>query len=221
MENQSEKRKGLVGVFIIAGIALLLIAMCASLCLTAQPALVKERDSRFHRARILLCAWGVLVSLRDEASYDQRKAALDAAPSEWVPALERLSGIAEIELLLEEPEKTPPRAIPPEYLGGFEINAAGNNGILYIGMYKGYLVGSVRFPGWGKGAIEPLKGVRIDGDAIYFTRSVSTPEEAMRTGSTLYFIQNYSGRYGRNGTVIHGFYTIQGARKPWEAHRKR
>jgi len=43
----------------------------------------------------------------------------------------------------------------------------------------------------------------------------------MRTGSTLYFIQNYSGRYGRNGTVIHGFYTIQGARKPWEAHRKR
>lgn len=221
MENQSVKRKKYRLILLIAGIALLIAALCATLYFSARPALVKERDSRYHRARIVLCAWGVLVSLRDEVSYDQRKAALDAAPSEWVPALERLSGIAEIELLFEEPEKTPPHAIPPEYLGGFEINAAGNNGILYIGVYKGYLVGSVRFPGWGKGAIEPLKGVRIDGDAIYFTRSVTTPEEARRTGSTLYFVQNYSGRYGRNGTVIHGFYTIQGARKPWEAHRKR
>lgn len=221
MENRSEKRKSLRGIFIITGIALLLIALCASLCLTAQPALVRDRDSRFYRAEVILCAWGVLVSLRDEAYYEQRKAALDAPPSGHRLAFEGLSGVAEIELIQEEPDAAPSRAIPPEYLGGFEINAAGNNGILYIGVYEGHLVGSVRFPGWGKGAIEPLKGMRIEGDTISFTRSVTTPEEARRTGSTLYFAQHYSGRYGRGGTVIHGFYTVQRSRKSWEAHKKR
>jgi hypothetical protein len=83
----------------------------------------------------------------------------------------------------------------------------------------GSLYGTIRFPDWGRGATEYLRNVRIVGGKIYFTRSATTAKEIRRLGTTSYFTQEYSGEYFRSGNFIRGYYTVQGARKSWEAFK--
>lgn len=111
--------------------------------------------------------------------------------------------------------------VPPQYLGVYHINASGHEGILVLQVKDGVLYGSVRFPNWANGVWEPLKGVSIKNNTLWFTRSVTNEQERVKTGAREYFTQQYVGTYKDNGKKIIGFYTLRGAKYLFEAYRKK
>ncbi|HXK66536.1 MAG TPA: hypothetical protein PK348_09735, partial [Spirochaetota bacterium] len=109
----------------------------------------------------------------------------------------------------------------PQYLGVYHINASGHEGILVLQVKDGVLYGSVRFPNWANGVWEPLKGVNIKNNTLWFTRSVTNEQERIKTGAREYFTQQYVGTYKDNGKKIIGFYKLRGAKYLFEAYRKK
>jgi hypothetical protein len=107
-----------------------------------------------------------------------------------------------------------------DYIGEYQINAAGNNGFLFLYARGNNVYGTIRFPSWGKGIQEPLKNLRIANGSISFTRSAKSKEELSRLGITTPFSQDYTGSYLHSGKTIKGSYSVQGVKKNWEAERK-
>jgi hypothetical protein len=107
-----------------------------------------------------------------------------------------------------------------DYIGEYRINAAGNNGFLFLYARGNSVYGTVRFPSWGKGVQEPLKNLKIGNGTISFTRSAKTPQELSRLGVSAPFSQEYSGTYLHSGNTIKGTYSVSGVKKSWEALKK-
>lgn len=222
-DRQGDKRRR--GAMIVAPLAsAALMALLAALALLPnQRALVRGTDGAFYVARKIVIAGDRLFCLRSAESHSTRKAALDSRDEGSKPGMTRLAEVAFIEIIPETPSASDEAAgpVPMAYLGTYRINASGNPGYLAIGARNGALYGSVRFSEWGRGAVEPLKGLYIRGKVIGFTRSITTPAERERTGSHVYFTQVYTGEYRDNGRVIQGRYMVGGSPRMWHAEKTR
>jgi len=207
---------------LLGGMALAVLAVLIMTVSARQNVLVKDTDGNFYRARSLIVAGPIVLCSRDPADYPNRKAALESAAEERNLSAVSMKRIAFIEIMAAPDEGEGLGAWQPglkDLVGDYVVNAAGNRGYLSLRASGGVVYGTIRFPDWGRGATEYLKGVRIAGTKIYFTRSVTTPQELKRMGASAYFTQQYSGEYFQSGKLIRGFYTVQGQRKQWEARR--
>lgn len=209
------------------------IALAAFAALVALPivltlisprkALVRETGGAFFVARPFVVVGDRLLCLRSGESFSARNAALDSPDGGFGPALVPLGDVALIEIIPETPSapETAVGPVPLTHLGAYRINASGNPGYLFVGVRNGVLYGTVRFPEWGKGAVEPLKGLYIRGNVIGFMRSITTPAERERTGAPAYFTQVYIGEYRDGGRTIQGRYMVGGSPRMWDARKTR
>lgn len=209
---------------LLGGIALTILVVLITTVSMRQNVMIKDAAGNFYQARSLIVAGRMMLCSRDPSNYPTKKAALDSAIEERKLSAVSMKNIAFIEIMSSPEEGEGLGAWQPglkDFIGDYVVNAAGNHGYLSLRASGGYVYGTIRFPDWGRGATEYLKGVRIAGGKIYFTRSVTTAQELKRVGGSAYFTQQYSGEYFRSGSLIRGFYTVQGARKPWEAQKGR
>ncbi len=188
---------------------------------SSQRALVRETDGAFYLVRSYTIAGKHLLCLRTAESFTSKKAALESPDAGLRPALISLETVAFIEILHDAPPEAEAGPVPGSHLGTYRINASGNPGYLFLGAKDGYVYGSVRFPQWGRGAMEGLKGVRIQGNRISFIRSVNTQAERERTGAPTYFTQVYTGEYRNGGRAIQGRYMVGGSPRMWDAQKAR
>jgi hypothetical protein len=222
--SKAKKRLFTILLPVLGGVALALVIVLIMTVSTRQNVLVKDTAGNFYRARSLMIAGPVVICSRDPSNFTTRKAALDSASAERKPSAVFMKNIAFIEIMAAPDEGEGLTAWQPglkDYIGDYVVNAAGNHGYLSLRASGGAVYGSLRFPGWGRGATEYLKGVRIAGGKIYFTRSVTTQQELKRVGANAYFTQQYSGEYFQSGGLIRGYYTVNGQRKYWEARKGR
>jgi hypothetical protein len=205
----------------------LALAMLIALILTVssrQDVLVKDANGNFFRARSLFIAGPVVVMSRDATGYPTKKAAVESVIKGRTLSAVSLKSIAFIEVIAVPDEGEGLSAWQlglKDCIGDYVVNAAGNHGYLSLRASGGTVYGTIRFPGWGRGATEYLKGVTIAGNRICFVRSVTTQQELRRVGANACFTQQYSGEYYQSGRLIKGYYTVQGMRKPWEASKGR
>lgn len=223
MENTSTpdaKRIRALGITLAIGIALTLAVLIVLMVFAGYDVIVKD-SSGYYRARSLFIAGNLFFCSRDEASYRTRKEALESEAAGTDLSFISMKQVQYIEFMWKEGETGPAlgewHATLKDYIGDYQMNAAGNRGFLSLRASGSYVYGTVRFPDWGRGATERLKNVRIVGGKIYFTRSVTTPAELRKVGGNAYFVQHYTGEYFQSGRMIKGFYTVYGARKQWEA----
>src|SRR3990172_5790793 len=221
--NDNKKFKtAMLPLIVGASTVLALIILLAAF--SSYDALVKDSDGSFYRAHALFIAGDALICVRDGTTYASRKDALAGKEDDKGLAFFSMKKIDFIEIIRDQEAGGFLPGWQPtlqDYVGDYVINAAGNHGYLSLRAGKGYLYGTVRFPEWGRGVTEYLKNVRIAGGKIYFTRSAVTRNELNRLGMRYSFIQEYSGEYYRSGNAIRGFYTVNGARKAWEAVKGR
>jgi len=206
---------------------LLIIAVIVILSASSRyDVIVKEADGAYYKAHSLFIAGNILLCSRDSSTFTTRDGAFQSKEENKNLALISMRQVQFIEVI-SRPDDTGPalgawQASLQDYIGDYTVNAAGNHGYLSLrATAGGYLYGTIRFPEWGRGATEYLKYVRLINGRIYFTRSVTAPQELQRIGGNSYFIQDYSGEYFKSGNLIRGYYTIQGARKTWEAVKNR
>ncbi len=178
-------------------------------------AVIKDENSRYYTARNVLIMGNLLMCTRDTVDHRTRYLAVNKPGEEFKTVFSNMKTIRLIEIIPEIEETTDD--FPPEYLGTYRINANGHIGYLLLQYKNNRLYGTLRFPKWAKGAYEPCKGIRISGNRIYFTRSVTNARELRRVGSNSYFTQRYSGTYYNNGRYIKGFFLRSGAKYMWEA----
>ncbi len=188
-----------------------------------RKALVRETGGEHFVARPFIIAGDHLICLRTPESFASRKGALESSDEAFRPALVPLATVALIEIIPDAPSagETEGGPVPGSHLGTYRINASGNPGYLFLGAKDGYVYGSLRFPEWGKGVVEPLKGVYVRGNTIRFTRSISTRAELERTGAPSYFTQVYTGEYRDGGRIIQGRYMLGGSPRMWDAKKAR
>jgi hypothetical protein len=222
--SQVKKRRAFTILLpLLGGIALTVLMILIMTVSARQNVLVKDAEGNFYRARSLIVAGPVVLCSRDPSCYQTRKAALDSASEERKLSAVSMKNIAFIEIISAPDEGDGLGVWQPglkDFIGDYVVNAAGNHGYLSLRASGGAVYGTIRFPDWGRGATEYLKGVRIAGGKIFFTRSVTTAQELKRVGANAYFTQQYSGEYYQSGKLIKGYYAVQGARKQWEAQKK-
>jgi hypothetical protein len=220
-----KKRIRAILIPLLIGLLLLVAVIVILTASSTYDVLVKETDGGFYRAHALFVAGNVLLCSRDSLTFTSRNDAFQSKEESKNLTLISMKQVQFIEVISRPNDSGPALgAWQPslkDYIGDYTVNAAGNHGYLSLRASGGYLYGTVRFPDWGRGATEYLKYVRLINGKIYFTRSVTTPQELKRIGGNAYFIQQYSGEYLRSGNLIRGFYIIQGSRKTWEAEKNR
>jgi hypothetical protein len=210
---------------LIAGMFLIIAVIIITIASSSYDVIVKETDGGYYRAHALFIAGNVLICSRDSLTFTSRNDAFQSKEENKNFSLISMKQVQFIEVF-SRPEDSGPAlgAWQPslkDYIGDYTVNAAGNHGYLSLRASGGYLYGTIRFPEWGRGATEYLKYVSLINGKIYFTRSVTTPQELQRIGGNAYFVQQYSGEYLQSGNLIRGYYTIQGTRKTWEAIKNR
>lgn len=219
-----KKRIKAMAIPLAIGIALSLAVLIIMILSAGYDVLVKDA-SGYYRARSLFIAGNVFFCSRDEASYPTKKQAVDSLAAGTDLSFISMKQVEFIEIVWRGDETGPAlgewQATLKDYIGDYQMNAAGNRGFLSLRASGSYVYGTVRFPDWGRGATEYLKNVRIAGGKIYFTRSATTAQELRRIGGNASFVQQYSGEYLQSGRMIRGFYTVYGARKTWEAVKTR
>lgn len=219
------KRIKSIGIPLAAGILVTLIIIFFMAFFAGYNALVKETNGSFYQARALVITGNAFICFRDSSSYPTKKEALQGKETGRSLSFISMSRVEFIEIMGGKDDAGPALgAWQPslkDYIGDYTMNAAGNHGYLSLRASGGYLYGTIRFPGWGRGATEYLKNVGIANGRLYFTRSVTTQQELKRLGANAYFVQQYNGEYFRSGNLIRGFYIVNKERKQWEASKNR
>ncbi len=216
-ELLKKKKKPLIISLVI--LLLLITSFLFLLIIPNRDALVRSREGSYFRARNILVAGPLAVMLASENRFRSRKKALAQQQSDFHLKLFTIKELQLIEFIETEEDTEDTGIIPPYYFGTYKIIAAAHRGILKLWVHNGGVYGSIRFPHWARGKTEYLKGVRIRGNNIRFTRSVTTLKEQRRIGSSAYFTQVYYGKYYLKGKKIKGYYTRNGHRGLWEANK--
>ena len=200
---------------------LLLLAVLTVTCMQSYTVLVKDREHGFYSARSLMILGDTMLCVKSDTLHRKRKEALNDNMKNTSFAAVDMGSVAFIEIIVrtDDDEETSDGTVPPEFLGSYSIVAAAHRGYLYLWSRDGRVFGTIRFPNWARGKVEYLKGVRISGNNIRFVRSVTTRKEQIRIGSSTYFTQVYYGKYYSKGRLIKGYYTRDGHRGLWEAHK--
>ncbi len=104
------------------------------------------------------------------------------------------------------------------YVGKYKFIAGGHEGFLTIyNTESGFIGGYIQFPHWGKGKIEYLTYLEIQGNTIKFSRSCSKTS-CIEIGSPYEFKQNYTGSFNEKGE-LEGKYTGTHSSGNWKAIR--
>lgn len=209
-------------VLLAAAVILLIAVPVVKVLSSSYTVIIKDRDMNYYRAGNIFICGNTVICRIDSVSAKEKSMLPEEDRSRFSFKILSMQNIADIEIVQDE-DTAADQALPvhPGHLGRFKINLQGHEGILVLGISKERVYGSVRFPQWGKGAVENLKGIRISSGEVKFTRSASTPEEMKRLGANYLFKQKFSGKYNSSGKVIKGFMTNdRGETHEWEAVRK-
>lgn len=200
-----------ITIFICGSIAILLALLIYGLSFT-QNVVIQDVTKQYYHASRLAVFGNVAIGFLSDSSLQNKD--LDKLPHAF-----KIITTGTIATMYFNPFESV--YVPPQYLGVYHINASGHEGILVLQVKDGVLNGSVRFPNWANGVWEPLKGVNIKNNTLWFTRSVTNEQERIKTGAREYFTQYYIGTYKDNGKKIIGFYKLRGAKYLFEAYRKK
>lgn len=183
---------------------------------------VKDKDMNFFRAKNLFICGNTVYCSRETGTVKDRHMLPEDNKSGYHFSVMSLDNIISIEIIHGEDGDGPESAaVQPEHLGSFKIRLQGHEGVLILGQSENRVYGTVRFPGWAKGAAETLKGVRINSGSVMFTRSASTPAEMKRLGANYLFKQKFTGTYSSSGKVIKGYMiNDRNERHEWDAKKK-
>jgi len=186
------------------------------------PVIIKDKEMNYYRGDKLFICGDIIICSRDSEYTKDRSTLPEEDRSRHSFKILSMKDIVVIEILHDEEIST--SAVLPvnsQYLGRYNIKLQGHDGILVIGVSKERIYATIRFPKWGKGAVEYLKGIRIASGDVKFIRSASTPEEIKRLGANYLFKQKFSGTYSSSGKIIKGFMVNdRGEKHEWEAFRK-
>ncbi len=209
----------LLSVSLIFLIALPIVKVMTS----SYTVIIHDKDLNYYRGGNLFICGSTIIVKRDSESVKNKTSLPSPDSGRFYYTILSMDNIISIEIIQEEDDEDKEiLPVPVQYLGRYKIILQGHEGILVLGVSKKQQVyGSLRFPGWAKGAVEYLKGVRISSGGVRFTRSASTPEEIRRLGANYLFKHNFSGKYSSSGKVIKGIMTNdRKERHEWEAERK-
>ncbi len=221
-----EKRKKIllkVTIIILTMFLILLIALPVVKVLNSSYSIIiKDKDQNYYRGVNLFVCGNTVICKRDSESVKERSMLPDEDRSRYSYKFISMHDVISIEIVPDD-ETPADEALPvhQQHLGKFKIHLQGHEGILILGVSKDRVYGTVRFPSWGKGAVETLKGVRVNSGGVKFLRSASTPEEIKRLGANYLFKQKFSGSFNPTGKIIKGFMVNdRGEKYEWEAERK-
>ncbi|HQG43056.1 MAG TPA: hypothetical protein PLE64_10140, partial [Spirochaetota bacterium] len=144
-------------------LAALVVLLIYGLAIT-QNAIIQDTHKQYYHATRLVIYGDVVIGFLSDSSSQNKN--LETSPHSFKVML--AGTIAQITFRPFESVY-----VPPLYLGTYHINASGHDGILVLQVKDGLLYGAVRFPDWANGVWEPLKGVVIKNNTLYFTRSVT------------------------------------------------
>ncbi len=221
-----EKRKNLlmkISIVLLTIFLILLIVFPVVKVLNSScSVIIKDREMNYYRAENLFICGNTIILKRDSEMVKDRSLLPEDDLSRYSYKILSMPDIISIEIVSDE-ETTGDlvSTVTPQHIGKFKIKLQGHEGVLVIGVSKERIYGTVRFPQWGKGAVETLKGIRISSGEVRFLRSASTQQEITRLGANYLFKQKFSGTYSSNGKVIKGFMVNdRGEKYEWEAVRK-
>jgi hypothetical protein len=229
MEETREKkeklvplRKALIGAVVLFILPFFILAIYT---LSApENALIHLEDSSFRYAETFTVMGGQLAGRIDNKTYENRKKALDGSDRSFswkILPLERITRIEIIHPADKKKEEDKEAVVPARYLGTWKVRTSGHTGYLYIWKKEGRVRGAIKFPDWANGVAEPLRGLTIKNNSIYFVRSATSAAELRRLGASSYFVQKYYGNYLQGGKIIKGYYISNGVRNVWRAERVR
>jgi len=184
--------------------------------------IIEDKDMNFYRAGNLFICGNTVICRMDPEPVKERVKLPEENRARFIFKTLSMQDIISIETVqAQQVETKGTLQVNREHLGRFKIHLQGYQGILVLGVSNERVYGTVRFPQWGKGAVETLKGVRISGGEVNFIRSASTEEEMKRLGANYLFKQKFSGSYSPSGKVIKGFMVNdRGERHEWDAARR-
>jgi hypothetical protein len=225
-QKKDHKKKALpIVVAIISG---MIIAIAASAYLVipgTDAAIITERNGGFYRANPKIIAGKFMIISARSESVSDRKGALAAQMSSELSVV-KMDSVAIIDFNVETPADEPDKKnektkkSSPSVVGAYAVNVSGHRGTMSIFSQNGRLEGYIQFPNWANGARETLKKIKVNGNTLYFTRSVETAGEQKRTGAPAKFVQNFEGEITNSGKTIKGFFSNHGGKEIWQAERK-
>lgn len=211
---------------LLAVIALLLIIIpIVKVMNSSYSVIIRDREMNYFRGeRIFICGDTIILK-KDPVAVKNRSDLPQPGSSRYSLKMMSMNDVAEIEIvsgdsIVNDEDNT--QAVKPHLLGRYKIQLQGHEGTLVLGVSKERVYGTVRFPQWGKGAVETLKGIKIGSSGIKFIRAASNQTEARRLGANYLFRQNFSGTYNSSGSTIKGFMVNdRGEKHEWEAVKKK
>ena len=219
-EDKKKDRKKLIYCISLAA-AVLIIFPCIITILSSYTVIVEDRDGNFYKARNVFICGNTMLSMRDPESSAKKSDALKAEPDSYSLNCRSMLEIRNIEIIPgPDDDSETEGAVDPKYLGRYNVIVQGHSGVLYLREKDEKLYGSMRFPKWGKGAVEYLRGVRISNGKIRFTRSANSSKEINRLGANYYFTHRFYGTYSKSGKKIEGYFINDRQEKHlWEGSR--
>jgi hypothetical protein len=219
-EEKKKDRKKLIYCISLAA-AVLIIFPCIITVFSSYTVIVEDRDGNYYRAKNILILGNSMISRRDPESSVKKSDALKAEPASYSLSYRSMMEIRNIEIIPGPDEDSEIEGIvDSRYLGRYNVIVQGHSGVLYLREKDGKLYGSMRFPKWGKGAVEYLRRVRISYGKIRFTRSANSSKEIKRLGANYYFTHRFYGTYSKSGKKIEGYFINDRKEKHlWEGSR--
>lgn len=223
MEEKKKKSICRTVLLLLAIVIFLLIAIpFFNVISSSYSVIIKDRELNYYRAGNVFICGSIIICKRGAESAREKTMLPPGDRAAYSYIILSMNDIISIEI--EQNIDTETAEIPsvnPQYLGRYRILLQGHEGVMVLGVSKERVYGTVRFPKWGRGAVEYLKGVKISGGGLRFTRSAATSDEIKRLGANYLFTQKFSGSYSSAGKVIKGFMTNdRGEKYEWEAVRK-
>lgn len=203
-------------------IILLLLLPVVHVMTSYHSVIIQTVDTAYYRGKYLFILGDRIMVMKGVAQHRNRQAAMGSNETEYSHSIIAMKDVTSIEILPQTPDNDAgtPGGVPGNYLGTYKVIVSGHPGYLYIYQQKGALYGSVKFPQWGKGAYESLRGLWIGSGQIRFTRSAKTADEVRRLGANAPFTQRYVGNYNASGNEIKGYYlNDSGDKNIWQATR--
>jgi len=220
-ENKSVSKKVLL-VLLSAAVIFLIAFPIVKVMNSSYSVVIKDKEMNYFRAgNLFICGDTIICRKDSETAKDKSKLPAEDI-SRYSYKILSMKDIISIEIVLQdEVAEIDSSAVNIQYTGKYKIHLQGHEGILVLGVSKERVYGTLRFPDWGRGAVENLKGIKTGSGEVKFIRSASTAEEIRRLGANYLFKQTFSGKYSVSGKVIKGIMVNdRGEKHEWEAVKK-
>ena len=219
METDTRREKHMRITVVILSILLagMVIIPVIRTAFTSYKGLVLDNEGSYFLARNIHICGETLICRKSSFTSKKKGAALSDETGTFSLSILPVNNIKSIEFIPDE-EDPEDGDLNAAYLGRYKINVQGHDGTLVLYEKNGRVYGTVRFRTWANGATEYLKGIKISGKTIRFTRSATTLKEMRRLGANNLFTQRFYGTYSASGKKIYGHFTNDRKEKyEWKA----